>query len=147
MAGVCKFHGDCLEGLASVPAFFARWKEDFVALKSRPNHLAWEREAFYAAQLCVAVTCLFAPSKIVLGGRIMKVPDMVQRTRDSFYRFLGNQGPHGMNPGYSDISRSDFLDGYDKGTLGYGSGLLGSLVLAALMHKKPAEVINLLPRD
>ncbi|HEU5163645.1 MAG TPA: ROK family protein, partial [Thermoanaerobaculia bacterium] len=52
--GVCPFHGDCLEGMASGPAMRARWG---VAAEDLPDgHEGWEREAFYLAHLCVSAS-------------------------------------------------------------------------------------------
>ena len=67
-AGVCPFHGDCLEGLASGPALAERWGMDAKDLP--PDHPAWEIESDYLAQ---AVMCLLAtvnPSRVVIGGGV-----------------------------------------------------------------------------
>lgn len=69
-AGICPFHGDCLEGLASGPAVHATWKSD--GFDFAPDHAFWEVEAFYIAQLCSTLLLTFSPDVIVLGGGVMK---------------------------------------------------------------------------
>src|SRR5436190_14527042 len=49
-AGVCRVHGDCLEGLASGPAVVARWGAPLEALPA--DHPAWETLGFYLGHLC-----------------------------------------------------------------------------------------------
>lgn len=68
--GVCPFHGDCLEGLASGPAIEAAWG---VSASSLPtDHAFWQVQADYMAQLCVTLLLGFAPHRIVLGGGVMR---------------------------------------------------------------------------
>ncbi len=67
--GVCPFHGDCLEGLASGPAMQARW--GVPADELPPEHEAWRIEADYLAQACVNLACVVSPQVIVLGGGVM----------------------------------------------------------------------------
>ena len=69
-AGICSFHGDCLEGLASGPAVVVAWG-------GTPSHFPedhpfWAVEADYLAQLCVTLFLTVAPMRIVLGGGVMK---------------------------------------------------------------------------
>lgn len=68
-AGVCPFHGDCLEGMASGPAMEARW--GVPAHELAPEHAAWKLEADYLAQACVNLACVVSPQVIVLGGGVM----------------------------------------------------------------------------
>jgi len=68
-AGVCPFHGDCLEGLASGPAMEARWGVPAGELPA--EHDAWRLEADYLAQACVNLACVASPQAIVLGGGVM----------------------------------------------------------------------------
>ena len=56
--GVCSFHRTCLEGLASAAAFEARWGD---ARLVPPDHVAWEIEADYLAQLCLSISLLLRP--------------------------------------------------------------------------------------
>lgn len=70
--GVCPFHGDCLEGLASGRAIEARWGR-------RPEELdgdeqAWELEAHYLALGLVSVISVLSPQRILLGGGVMRQP-------------------------------------------------------------------------
>ncbi len=68
-AGVCPFHGDCLEGLASGPAMNARWLQP---AESLPNdHPAWALEARYLAFALVNFICTLSPQRIVIGGGVM----------------------------------------------------------------------------
>ncbi len=68
-AGICPYHGDCLEGLASGPAMQARWGAPAESLPA--GHPAWELEAHYLALACVSFMCILSPQRIVLGGGVM----------------------------------------------------------------------------
>jgi fructokinase len=70
--GVCPFHGDCLEGLASGTAMRARWGVPAETLDA--GHLAWQLEAYYLAQACFSMTCLLSPQRIVIGGGVAQNP-------------------------------------------------------------------------
>lgn len=67
--GVCPFHGDCLEGLASGPALEARWGQRAETLHE--GHPAWELEAHYLALGLVSYICILSPQRIILGGGVM----------------------------------------------------------------------------
>ena len=67
------FHGDCVEGLANAAAVAARCGVSPNQLHLLDDsHPAWEIEAFYLAALCQALTCLFSPQAIVLGGGVLQ---------------------------------------------------------------------------
>lgn len=68
--GVCPFHGDCLEGVASGPALAARW--GIPGEKLPPDHPAWALEARYLALACVNIVSVLAPRRIILGGGVMR---------------------------------------------------------------------------
>jgi fructokinase len=67
-AGVCPFHGDCWEGLASGPAIDKRW--DRPAHLVEPEHPAWEMQAWYLAQGILAACAILSPAMIILGGGV-----------------------------------------------------------------------------
>jgi fructokinase len=69
-AGVCPYHGDCLEGLATGPAIEARWGRPAETLP--PDHPAWELEANYLALGLVNLICTLSPQRIILGGGVMQ---------------------------------------------------------------------------
>ncbi len=68
-AGICPYHGDCLEGLASGPAMKARWGAPAETLPL--NHPAWALEALYLALACITFICVLSPQRIILGGGVM----------------------------------------------------------------------------
>jgi len=68
-AGVCPYHGDCLEGLANGPAMEARWGTRAENLP--PDHAAWDLEAHYLALGLVNFICTLSPQRIILGGGVM----------------------------------------------------------------------------
>lgn len=76
-AGVCPFHGDCLEGLASGPAIMARWGHDLSAASAREVALI----ADYAAQLAAALVLLHRPERLIFGGGVMKAAGMIEDVR------------------------------------------------------------------
>ncbi|HEY1898653.1 MAG TPA: ROK family protein [Steroidobacteraceae bacterium] len=67
--GVCPFHGDCLEGLASGPAIEARVRHKPGELS--PDDPAWEPVAHALAQLCQTLVLCTGPRRIFLGGGVM----------------------------------------------------------------------------
>jgi fructokinase len=76
-AGVCPFHGDCLEGLASGPAIKARWGQDLSSGSADQIALI----ADYAAQLAAALVLLHRPERLIFGGGVMKTPGVLEQLR------------------------------------------------------------------
>jgi fructokinase len=68
-AGVCPFHGDCLEGMACGPALRERW--GCAAEELPEGHTGWRLEAYYMAQLCHSLACTLSPQAVALGGGVM----------------------------------------------------------------------------
>jgi fructokinase len=76
-AGLCPFHGDCLEGLASGPAIKARWGHDLSSASAEQIALI----ADYAAQLAAALVLLHRPERLIFGGGVMKAPGLLAQLR------------------------------------------------------------------
>ena len=68
--GICPFHQNCLEGLASGPAIQAIW--NIPAEKIPPEHIAWEYEAQFLAEGIANIILMFSPEIIILGGGVMQ---------------------------------------------------------------------------
>ncbi|MEY4237817.1 MAG: hypothetical protein RL339_418 [Pseudomonadota bacterium] len=115
-AGVCPFHGTCLEGLASGPAVKARYGVSLSDLQQ--DHQGHAVIAWYIAHAVVTAQAMFEPGRIVLGGGVMATPGLIERVRAEA-EALGN--------GYFRGKASEIvvLPG-----LGERSGLLGALALA-----------------
>jgi fructokinase len=90
-AGVCPYHGDCLEGLASGPAIQARWGCDLSALP--PGHAGRAVIAGYIAQLALAIQLLHAPQMLVIGGGVMNAGVLPEVRRQTMV-LLGGYLPH-----------------------------------------------------
>ena len=78
--GACPFHGDCLEGLASGPAILARWGSTLSDLPL--EHEVHHHVAEYLAQMCHSIFAAMATQVIVLGGGVMKTPQLLQRINE-----------------------------------------------------------------
>lgn len=115
-AGVCPFHGACLEGLASGPAVLARYGASLSDLP--PGHAGHGVIAWYIANAVVTAQAMFEPGRIVLGGGVMGTPGLLERVRTEAER-LGN--------GYFRGKASEIVV---MPGLGDRSGLLGALALA-----------------
>lgn len=114
-AGVCPFHGDCLEGLASGPAILARWGHSLSELpETHPGH---DIIASYLAQASVTIQAIFEPGAIIFGGGVMNTPDLINRVRSQASRLAG---------GYF---RSKAEQVICSPALGGNAGLLGALSL------------------
>ena len=69
-AGICPFHGDCLEGIACGAAIVARTGR---ALKDAPSSdPIWAIEADYLGQLCALLVLAHSPQRILIGGGVMQ---------------------------------------------------------------------------
>jgi fructokinase len=66
--GVCPYHGDCWEGLASGRAIEARWGQPAASLDG--DLAVWELEARYLALGLMSVMCVLSPERIVIGGGV-----------------------------------------------------------------------------
>lgn len=66
--GICPYHGNCWEGVASGPAIAAR--EGAAAHTLSPEHPAWEHEADLLANGLANLTLILSPELIVLGGGV-----------------------------------------------------------------------------
>lgn len=119
--GVCPYHGDCLEGLASGPALAARWGRPAETLPA--DHPAWPLEARYLALALHAVVCTLSPQRIVLGGGVMAQPTLCSLVRRELVALLG---------GYVRVPElGPDVDRYVVApALGTRSGLIGALALA-----------------
>lgn len=126
--GVCPYHGDCLEGLASGTAVHARWGASLSDLpQDHPGHVII---AGYVAQLCVALEAMMAPGRIIIGGGVAKTPGLLNRVRDA----AGLRAAH-------------YFPGFDPAAivlpgLGERSGLLGALALALSADGQSSTGVN-----
>lgn len=90
-AGICPFHGDCLEGLASGSAVKAAWGSTLDEI--RADHPAWEVEAHYLGHLCAALILTAAPDHIVLGGGVMQQRKLLPAIRAKTLDILAGYPP------------------------------------------------------
>jgi len=118
--GVCPYHGDCFEGLASGEAIRVRWSRPAEELD---DEAAWELEAEYLALGLVNVVCTLSPQRIVLGGGVPKRPTLLPLVRRRVQALLA---------GYLDAPElGEGIDGFIVApALGDRAGVLGAIELA-----------------
>lgn len=87
-AGVCPYHGNCLEGLASGPAIEKRYGKKGVELADVKN--VWEIEADYLAQAIMNYTLVLSPERVILGGGVMKQQQLYPLIRKKFSELLND---------------------------------------------------------
>ncbi|HCB01625.1 MAG TPA: fructokinase [Anaerolineae bacterium] len=125
--GVCQFHGDCFEGLASGVAIEKRWGMPGNLLSQ--DHLAWDLEVDYIAQALSSYILTFSPQRLILGGGIGSIPHLLPkiqtRTRDLINGYIQSKAI------LEDIESYIVHPG-----LGNRSGVLGAIALAEQMIVK-----------
>ena len=119
--GFCPYHDGCLEGMATGVAIEKRW--GVPAAQLPPEHIAWDIEAEYLAQMCANTIVILSPKKIVLGGGVMHqmhlFPKIRRRTQELLNGYVAN-----------DTILHD-IDNYIVAPgLGDNAGAAGSLLLA-----------------
>ena len=123
--GVCPFHGDCLEGLASGPSINKRWKVKSCSDELPDDHEAWELESGYlAAALCNYIMIL-SPKRIIIGGGVMKHESLLSKIHPKVIALLNGYIKHKTI--LEDIENYIVAPG-----LGDQSGICGAIALAEL---------------
>ena len=117
-SAVCPFHGDCLEGLASAPAFEKRFGNP----RDLPvDHIGWDIEAFYLAQACMSLTLTARLDRIVIGGGLLQASQLISLIREQFLAINNNYLP------FTEREVAEMIV-YPKH--GDNAGLMGALMLA-----------------
>lgn len=121
-----------IEALASVGAINARCRPyTFNDLKQNPNHMMWQREAYYLAHMLWNLTCIVSPHAIVMGGRVMSVPGLIDRIRTAFSQIAGDASfPH-----YGELANLETyitICANPQGAEIGKPGVIGALCLAAM---------------
>lgn len=119
--GLCPFHGDCFEGLASGPALERRWGNRAETLAA--DHPAWKLEARYIALALASLICTLSPQRIILGGGVMEQSQLFALIRREVKTVLN---------GY--VQAPQILENIEAYIvppgLGAGAGILGAIALA-----------------
>ena len=124
--GICPYHEDCVQGLASGPAIQARWGKPAAELP--PDHPAWQMEAYYLAMALSSYICTLSPNRVILGGGVMHQRHLFPMIRAEVKKLLNEYIPWPM-----------ILERIDEYIvppgLGDQSGIMGAIALA----KRTAE--------
>lgn len=124
--GVCPFHRDCLEGLASGPAIRARWGRTLAELPA--DHEGREIVAGYLGQLAAAIALLLSAQRVVMGGGVMTNGELLPLVRAATLGYL-----NGYLEPLNDPARAE---GYvQTPVLGNDAGVVGALLLAERAHE------------
>ena len=120
ISGVCPFHTNCAEGLASGAAMQKIWQQPAESLAL--DHKAWDIEAQILSQLCHNLLISYSPQKIIFGGGVLEnehlIPSMITKTERSLADYLC-------------LPKSVALNDIIVPTgLGQDSGILGAFALA-----------------
>ncbi|UJF16107.1 ROK family protein [Jeotgalibaca sp. MA1X17-3] len=115
--GNCPFHRDCLEGLAAGPAIEKR--TGIKGQEMGQDDPTWDFVADYLAQAIYNTTLILSPEKIILGGGVIKQPQLLPKIKEKFKQLLNEY------VSYPHIDEYLVLP-----TLGDNPGTIGCLALA-----------------
>ena len=119
--GICPFHGDCFEGMASGPAVGARFGRRAEHLEGADQAAAAELVGFYLAAGVRSITYTLAPERVVVGGGLSAMPGMLDAARVEL------RGQLNGYPGLTEHTEPGFLV---PAELGGNAGPAGTLILA-----------------
>jgi fructokinase len=124
--GVCPFHHDCFEGLASGVAVEKRWGQRGDLLP--PEHPAWELEAGYIAHALASYVYVLSPQRIILGGGVGQLLHLLPRIQKRTFELIN---------GY--VQSPAILKNIDtyivSPGLGNRAGVLGAIALAEQAYR------------
>ena len=119
--GVCPYHGDCMEGLATGPSVEKRWGQRGETLPV--DHPAWQLEAHYIALGLVNYVLILSPQRLILGGGVMQQLQLFPPIRAEVKKLLN---------GY--VRTPQLLENIDEYIvppgLGGRAGVMGAIALA-----------------
>jgi fructokinase len=117
--GVCPFHRDCLEGVASGPAIVARTGRRLE--QSEQDDPIWDIESDYLGQLAAQLVLMYSPQRIVFGGGVMQQQRLLPSLQARMLHWLHDYLPH------PELRADRFVCAPG---LGGTSGIKGALALA-----------------
>ena len=124
--GICPFHGDCFEGMASGPALARHWRMPAELLPD--DHPAWDLEATYIATALANTIYMLSPQRIVLGGGVMQrlllLPLIRRKVREILNDYI-------QSPVFTGTLEEYIV----TPALGKRSGILGAMALAKNIKK------------
>lgn len=115
--GVCPFHGDCLEGMASGPAIEARW--GIPASNLPADHPAWDTQAWYLAHGILALLAIVSPQQVIVGGGVSQAAGLHGKINRRLLEIAAGYFPP--------LLKSDYVA---PPALGQEAGISGALLLA-----------------
>ena len=129
-SGICAFHGDCLEGLASGPAIAARAGAPAETLG--PDHPAWSTVAEALAEMVVSLILTLSPERILIGGGVVTgMPFLLPMIRAATLVRLG---------GYvTGLTAALLARMVRPPALGERAGPLGAIALGLRVMRNPAQ--------
>jgi len=124
--GICPFHHDCFEGLASGTALNDRWGEPAEALVA--GHKAWELEAHYISLALVNYILTLSPHRIIIGGGVMGHKKLLSTIHEKVEKLLNNY-----------IQSPEILEAIEHyivlPALANRAGIMGAIALAEKEYK------------
>lgn len=125
-AGVCPFHGDCMEGLVSGPALKARFGMDGASVPS--DDTRWDIVSSDFAQLLANLMLAVSPQRVIVGGGVgLGQRQMVRRAAAMVPDLLAGYLP--------DIDAAAMEMLVVPPALGTDAGPLGSILLAEAANR------------
>jgi fructokinase len=125
--GICPFHGDCFEGLASGPAIEKRLGVVGAVVPEKDPF--WDIEADYIASALMNYILVLSPKRIILGGGVMQreflFPKVRRRVRELLNSYVSSR-----------IVLHNIEDYILPPGLGSQSGSLGAIALAMQIDER-----------
>lgn len=115
--GICAYHGDCCEGLASGPAIRERWGSD---LSDLADPAAVGLIGTYLGHLAATLAAFHMPEVLIFGGGVMKAPGLIEEIRSAMRENLA---------GYLDYYNRDLGGIVVAPQLGDDAGITGAIAL------------------
>lgn len=131
-AGVCPYHGNCLEGLASGNAIKQRWGVRGV-MDLPPQHSGWDLEAEYLAKALANCTLILSPRLIIIGGSVMRRKELLPKIRKKLKLVLNGYVKH-------DCFNVDMDKYLVEPSLQDESGIYGALALAEESYRQSEQL-------
>lgn len=123
--GVCPYHENCLEGMATNNSIAKRKNINISELKDlKDDDPIWDIEAFYLAHLCLNLLLISSCEVIVLGGGILQRKCLLPKIKKEFSFLLNDYVK------VKDIDKLIVLSKFDN-----DAGLIGALGLAKFQLK------------